>query len=157
MKQVTVPGVSIEAKRFDALSLSELYEILAQRSHVFVVEQASIYLDIDGLDPVATHFIARDGEDRLLGYLRTLPPGSKFPQATLGRVLVTQAARGTGLGKHLVSRGLAHLAREHPGSAVHIEAQFYLKDFYASLGFVQTSEIYDQDGIDHIDMCFSPS
>ena len=33
-----------------------------------------------------------------------------------------------------------------------IGAQEYLKDFYASFDFKPVSEIYDEDGINHLDM-----
>jgi ElaA protein len=38
---------------------------------------------------------------------------------------------------------------------IKIGAQYYLKKFYATFGFVQTGEIYDEDGIDHIHMIFN--
>ncbi|HNR16582.1 MAG TPA: GNAT family N-acetyltransferase [Chitinophagaceae bacterium] len=34
-------------------------------------------------------------------------------------------------------------------------AQLYLKNFYASLGFQQTGDIYLEDGIEHIEMILS--
>lgn len=33
-----------------------------------------------------------------------------------------------------------------------IEAQTYAKNFYEKLGFTQTSEPFDEDGIEHIQM-----
>ena len=35
---------------------------------------------------------------------------------------------------------------------VKIGAQLYLKKFYSSLGFQQSSDIYLEDGIEHIEM-----
>jgi ElaA protein len=39
---------------------------------------------------------------------------------------------------------------------IKIGAQLYLKKFYESLDFVQSSDPYDEDGIDHIEMIRSP-
>jgi ElaA protein len=36
--------------------------------------------------------------------------------------------------------------------AIQIGAQLYLKKFYEHFGFQQTSNIYLEDGIDHIEM-----
>jgi ElaA protein len=35
---------------------------------------------------------------------------------------------------------------------IRLGAQLYLKNFYESLGFKQVSNVYDEDGIDHIEM-----
>jgi ElaA protein len=37
-------------------------------------------------------------------------------------------------------------------TSICIGAQLYLKKFYESFGFIQTSDVYDEDGIDHIEM-----
>jgi ElaA protein len=38
---------------------------------------------------------------------------------------------------------------------IKIGAQLYLKQFYESLGFIQCSEIYLEDDIEHIEMLYS--
>jgi len=40
--------------------------------------------------------------------------------------------------------------------SIKIGAQLYLKKFYESLGFIQTGDVYDEDGIDHIEMMRNP-
>ena len=35
---------------------------------------------------------------------------------------------------------------------IRLGAQTYAKGFYASLGFVADGEVYDEDGIEHIEM-----
>ena len=49
------------------------------RERVFVVEQACVYLDADGVDPVSRHVWAeRAGE--IVAYLRIVPAGVKFDE-----------------------------------------------------------------------------
>jgi ElaA protein len=145
-------------RAFDELSVAELYAIVSLRERVFIVEQNCIYLDADGYDPKCRHLWAEDaselqgepvpsGYTAIRAYLRVVPAGLKYPEVSLGRVIVTPAARGTGLGKELVRRGIAACA-----GPIKIAAQAYLEKFYAELGFVRTSEVYDDDGIPHVDM-----
>jgi ElaA protein len=39
---------------------------------------------------------------------------------------------------------------------IKIGAQLYLTEFYESLGFVQSGDVYLEDGIEHIEMIFEP-
>ncbi|AFE08648.1 acetyltransferase [Corallococcus coralloides DSM 2259] len=140
-------------KRFNELTLEELYRLLALRSEVFVVEQKSIYLDADGLDAACFHLLGGvPGTGQLGAYLRALPPGLKFPEASLGRVVTAPALRGQRQGRDLVERGLHFLSERFPGAPVRIGAQAYLQRFYEGFGFVAVSDIYDEDGIPHLDM-----
>ncbi|QQR46623.1 GNAT family N-acetyltransferase [Myxococcus xanthus] len=143
-------------KSFQALSLDELYDVLALRQEVFVVEQRSIYQDVDGFDRSAEHLLLHmesQGTRLLAGYLRVLSPGVKYPLASsLGRVVTSPRARAQGLGRELVARGLARLDSLYPQAAVHIGAQHYLQRFYEGFGFQTQGDVYDEDGIPHIDM-----
>ena len=139
--------------RFDAFTTDELYAMLALRQRVFVIEQASVFLDIDGRDPQADHLILHEeGRDAILGYLRVFAPGIVGDAASLGRVVVGEAARGRGLGKVLVTEGLRFLGRHHPGADIAISAQAHLQRFYGSFGFSPTGDPYDDAGIPHVDM-----
>lgn len=140
---------------FNDLSPADLYEVLRQRQDVFILEQTCLYPDIDGLDPVAHHLLGWrtvDGERRLAAYLRVLGPGVKYDEMSLGRVITTQAARGTGAGRALLARGIACAESLYPGHRIRIGAQQYLEKFYAGFGFDTVSAPYDEDGIMHIDM-----
>ncbi|MGQ9426415.1 GNAT family N-acetyltransferase [Gilvimarinus sp. F26214L] len=136
---------------FDALSAGELYRIIAAREAVFVVEQNCPYLDVDGVDPDAMHLIAWD-DGVLLAYMRVVKPGIKYAEPSLGRVLTSREARGRGLGRELMRRGLEQVDKLYPGMAVRISAQAYLEHFYADFGFLRVSEPYDEDGIPHLEM-----
>jgi ElaA protein len=140
---------------FADLSTAELYEVLAQRQQVFVLEQQCFYNDFDGLDQAAHHLLgwhSTGGRRALAAYLRCLAPGAKYTEMSLGRVLTTSAARGSGAGRELLARGIECAEREHPGHRIRIGAQAYLERFYQSFGFKTISAPYDEDGIMHIDM-----
>jgi ElaA protein len=142
-------------RSFAELSNADLYEVLALRQHVFMLEQQCFYNDIDGFDQAAHHLLGWrtvDGKRALAAYLRCLAPGAKYDEMSLGRVITSQGARGTGAGRALLARGIEHAARLHPGQPIRIGAQQYLERFYASFGFETVSAPYDEDGIMHIEM-----
>lgn len=136
---------------FDALTPAALYAVLAARSAVFVVEQACAYQDLDGYDARAAHLVAWRN-DAVAAYCRVFPPGVKYAEASIGRVLTTAAFRRTGVGRQLVARALAQLDALHPGRGTRISAQAYLERFYASFGFETVSAPYLEDDIPHVEM-----
>ena len=134
-------------KAFAELTVGELYAITALRERVFVVEQNCPYLDADGIDPVCRHLWAERG-GALRAYCRIVPAGTRFVEISIGRVITAQEARGTGLGRELMTRGIAACR----GVPIRIGAQAHLEKFYGDLGFVRASDAYDEDGIPHIEM-----
>ena len=141
--------------RFADLTPFDLYDVLAARQNVFILEQTCLYPDIDGYDLEAHHLLGWrnvDGKRQLAAYLRVLAPGAKYDEMSLGRVVTTPAARGSGAGRALLEQGIAHAEALHPGHRIRIGAQQYLERFYASFGFQTVSAPYDEDGIMHIDM-----
>lgn len=140
---------------FGQLSNHDVYAMMAARLHVFVLEQQCLWNDFDGLDEAAHHLLGWqeiDGRRQLAAYLRVLAPGAKYEEASIGRVLTTAPARASGLGKSLVSEGLARLGELYPTAPIKIGAQQYLERFYGGFGFVTISAPYVEDGIMHIDM-----
>lgn len=136
---------------FASLDVAQLYALLQLRQDVFVVEQACAYPDLDGLDQHGWHMRCLDG-DTVLAYQRCLPPGIAYPESSLGRIVVNPAARGTGLGRELVQRGIDFNCQQWPQTDIYIGAQAYLQTFYACLGFVSEGDAYLEDGILHIHM-----
>ncbi len=137
---------------FSALTTRELYRILAARSEVFVVEQDCVYQDPDDHDQSAFHVWAQSDGQQLAAYLRILPPGEKYPEASIGRVLTRVAWRGVGLGRTLMRQGIENCQRLFPDTPLRISAQAHLENFYGSFGFIPISAPYDEDGIPHIEM-----
>jgi ElaA protein len=144
-----------QCSSFLELTNLEVYDMLAQRQQVFVLEQQCFYNDFDGLDIDAHHLLGWrvvDGKRELAAYLRVLAPGAKYDEMSIGRVLTTMAARRSGAGRELLARGIDYAERLHPGHRIRIGAQQYLEKFYQSFGFKTISEPYDEDGIMHVDM-----
>lgn len=141
--------MDIIGKRFEQLSLEELYSILHARAEVFVTEQNIVYQDMDGIDFSSTHLFIKDG-GRICAYLRIIDPGVKYAEVSIGRVLTMKPWRRRGLSRKLMLEAIK-IASRH-GLPIKIEAQAYLKDFYASLGFRAVSDVFILEDIPHIEM-----
>lgn len=141
---------------FHDLTPYELYDILALRQEVFVVEQNCPYLDADGKDLQSYHLMCRDEAGTLVACTRLLPRGLSYPEyASIGRVVNSSSVRGKGVGKQLMEKSIElcrHLFKDEP---IKIGAQTYLLRFYESLGFVSTGEEYLEDGIPHTKMVWT--
>ena len=146
---------NVRFKTFNELTALELYQALRLRSEVFVIEQKCIYLDLDNKDQQCYHLMLFEG-DTLAAYTRLVPPGLSFKEASIGRVVVGAEARGKGLARQLMEESIKLVYTVFGRQPIRIGAQYYLKDFYASLGFEQQTEIYLEDGIEHIDMLLIP-
>ena len=137
---------------FDKLTPREVHDLYQARVGVFVLEQKCAFQDVDGVDPQCWHLLGyRDGTGPI-AYCRIVPPGVKFPEPSIGRVLTTAADRGTGAGRELMREAVARTGALWPGRDIRIGAQRYLERFYGDFGFVRSSEPYDEDGIVHIEM-----
>lgn len=141
--------MSWQVKRFTDLTIDELYAILQVRFNVFVLEQQCLYAEIDGKDQTAYHLF-KENNGEITAYLRVY--WTAEGQAALGRVLVKKQYRGKGLAQELVMKALHFVDAELKAASIKIQAQEYLRDFYASCGFVPVSEVYLEDGIPHVDM-----
>lgn len=134
--------------RFNDLTAREVHDIYQARVEVFVLEQNCPFQDVDGADPSCWHLFTTP----LTAYCRIVPPGLKFAEPSIGRVLTTQAARGTGLGRVLMGEAVARTKALWPKEAIRIGAQARLEKFYNDFGFEKASEMYMEDGIPHIEM-----
>lgn len=140
---------------FTDLTRDDLYAIMQVRQDVFIVEQDCVYPDADGRDQDAWHLLGwrqQSAGRELVAYLRVLPPGTKYNEAAIGRLLTTAAVRGSGAGRELTAEGLRYTAHEFPDTDIRISAQLYLERFYRSFGFEAVTKPYDEDGIPHIEM-----
>jgi ElaA protein len=138
-------------KKFEALTPFELYAILQLRNEVFVVEQNCVFQDADDKDQASWHLMGMQ-DDKLVAYTRLVPPGVSYAEPSIGRVVTSPQVRGMGIGKELMQRSIDECYRLFGEQPIKIGAQYYLKQFYGSLGFAQVSEIYLEDGIEHIYM-----
>lgn len=138
-------------KRLDDLSTREMYAIIQAREAVFVVEQQCAYQDVDGLDLHSWHLSVLKGSE-LVAYARVVAPGLKYAEPSIGRVLTLAQFRSLKIGYALVAEAIRFTEAHYPGAGIRIGAQAHLQKFYGSLGFEPVGEVYDEDGIPHIDM-----
>ena len=138
-------------KKFNELSITELYDILQLRSEVFVVEQDCVYQDIDNKDQKALHLFISD-DDKIVAYTRMFNKGDYFEQASIGRVVVQENYRIKKLGHQLMKESVEAIKTHYNTSQITLSAQKHLKRFYESHGFQQEGKEYLEDGIPHIKM-----
>ena len=131
----------------------------AVRKDVFVVEQqvpAEIEYDAFDAEDADTVHVLAVGEDGVpLGTGRLLygpaaadKTGGEATVGSLGRLAVTRAARGLGVGVALV-RAIEDAARERGLAAVDLHAQTHALGFYERLGYVAYGAEFLDAGIGH--------
>lgn len=148
--------ITYTCKRFDALSVHELYRIYRLRSAVFVVEQACAYQDVDEKDIPALHLCAWMG-DELAAYARLLPAGVSYASCSIGRVVTAPEFRGKKLGDALMRKAIVLCGEHFDTDTITISAQCYLQRFYENLGFIGQGESYLEDAIPHLKMIYHAS
>ncbi|KZN37798.1 GNAT family N-acetyltransferase [Pseudoalteromonas luteoviolacea] len=138
-------------RTFHELSHDEIFMMFKARVDIFVVEQACAYPEIDDIDrDLNTRHILFFEQGQLKAYARCYPKDGAI--VAIGRVLITSESRGSGMGYTLMNAALACAKQQFPDSRVQIAAQSYLQPFYNKLGFEPISDVYLEDGIEHIDM-----
>lgn len=147
--------MEIHTKKFDQLSAEQLYELMALRESVFVVEQECAYQELDNFDQEATHILGYN-QNVLVAYARVLSPSTVYTESSIGRVLVKKEARNAGLGRKIFDAALTEAQKLYSDQIIKIQAQVYLEEFYASFGFKTISEPYPDWGIWHVDMILEP-
>ncbi len=138
-------------KTFDELSLVELEQILKMRQDIFIIEQESLFSDIDGKDQEATHLMKKEG-DVITAYCRILVGDN----VNINRVVVNKDHRGNGMGRELFQYAMDYAKDAYPNKKIEIIAMAYLNEFYSSFGFEPVSDSYDIAGHDHFDMEYTP-
>lgn len=134
-------------KNFENLDLHTLEEIYMMRVSVFIVEQECAYQEIDGKDSDAIHIYKKD-ETGIIAYLRIIN-GSPV---SIGRVIVREDRRGTGLGRELMDQAMSYVDRHHAGELIYLHGQAHLEKYYHSFGFRTVSEMHLEDDIPHYHM-----
>jgi ElaA protein len=138
-------------KKFDELTPLELYSIVRLRNEVFVVEQNCVFQDADNKDPASYHLMGWENE-KLIAYSRIIPAGIAYDLPSIGRVVTSPEARRNGTGKELMKESIEAIKKLFGNVSIKLGAQLYLKNFYESFQFIQSSKVYLEDGIEHIEM-----
>lgn len=141
-------------KKFDELSVTELYRILKLRVDTFVVEQKCPYREIDDLDQHALHIWLQD-ENGIQAYLRVMDRDVESEYVSIGRVIAVK--RRCGLGSRILSEGIKAAKEAYGADKIYLEAQVYAKGLYEKLGFRQISDEFVLDEIPHIKMLWTKS
>lgn len=119
-----------------------------------MLEQNCLYPECDDKDLLAHHLFVK-GDGRVLAYARLLPQGISYDGASsIGRVVVAQEIRNRGMGRTLMEHAIQRIGAMYTSPCIRISAQAHLAAFYSSLGFVQESETYLEDGIPHVEMAY---
>ena len=106
---------------------------------------------MDDKDQRGVHVLGY-ASDALVAYSRLLPAGVSYEEMSIGRVLTDTDRRKEGFGIALMERSVEEMYKLYGRQPIKIGAQLYLKNFYEGFGFVQTSDVYLEDGIPHIEM-----
>ncbi|MFE3515678.1 GNAT family N-acetyltransferase [Streptomyces sp. NPDC059166] len=129
------------------------------RKDVFVGEQGVPEdIEYDALDATAVHVLAVAADGTPLGTGRLLHgeeagdrTGGDLTVGSLGRLAVTKAARGLGVGAALV-RAIEEEARGLGLAAVDLHAQTHALGFYERLGYAAYGPEFPDAGIPHRSM-----
>lgn len=147
--------MNFKLKSFKELTVHELYAVLKLRQDVFIIEQNSIYEDLDRKDQQSKHVLGFL-DDTFIAYSRILPPGLSYLEASIGRIITSPSVRGKNIGRELVRFSIDTCRTLYPDLAIRISAQQHLQKFYGEFGFRTVSEPYDDGGILHVEMLLAP-
>ena len=114
--------MELKIKRFNELSLDELYKILKLRVDVFVVEQSCPYEEIDDNDQKAIHVWFEDKE-KIMAYLRIMDKGVESEYVSIGRVIASE--RRKGFGTKILEEGIKVSKDYFNADLIYLEAQVY--------------------------------
>jgi ElaA protein len=136
-------------KKFNQLSVNELYEILRARVDIFVVEQNCPYYELDGVDKEAYHFFIYEN-NQVIAYARSFLSPNHKDTIQIGRVITR--VRGKGLGDIIMNKAISESRKIFNLHDIYIEAQVYAIGFYTRFGFKRISEDFLEDNIPHLKM-----
>ncbi|MCZ4282611.1 GNAT family N-acetyltransferase [Kiloniella laminariae] len=144
--------LQIDLLSYPELSKDQLYGLLHLRADVFVIEQQSLFQDIDGRDIEAWHVLVSEGE-KIIAVSRILQVPDQTGRYQIGRVAVAREVRGRGLARQMMEKAWAFISLQDKAFRIELSAQEHLVGFYQSLGYHLVSDVpYDDAGIPHVDM-----
>ena len=144
-----------QVKSFQELSLEEFHDIIALRIQIFIIEQNCPYQEVDGKDKLAHHLFFKNEIDEIIAVTRILPQGISYEEVAIGRVVVHEDYRGTGLGNQLMADSMNFVRDKYGEVPVRLSAQKHLENYYGNHGFKSTGKEYLEDGIPHVEMLYN--
>ena len=141
-----------ELKKFDELSLNQLYKIIRSRCEVFIQEQKIVCEEeLDGLDDKCIHVFLEESE-RVVAYCRIVPKGINYENISIGRVLVLKEFRRKGIAQEMINATVEYIKSNFQENKIVLSSQLYAKKLYESVGFIEIADVYDEAGIPHVKM-----
>ncbi len=141
-------------RHYSALNLDHFHDIIALRIKIFVIEQDCPYQDLDGKDKRAFHLFYTNDENKVVAATRILPENISYPEVSIGRVVVDESCRGTGMGHLIMENSMKFVQAEFGPVDVRLSAQKHLENYYGKHGFKSTGKEYLEDGIPHLEMLY---
>ena len=138
--------MEFRAKFFDELSACEIYEIVRARQEIFLMEQNIICRDFDGIDYDALHCFIWEN-DRVVAYMRAYVRDGEI---SLGRFLTVR--HGEGMGRRLMELSLPVIKECFGDKSILIHSQKHAEGFYLKFGFKTTSDVFLEEGVEHVEM-----
>lgn len=141
-----------EIKKFEELSLKQLYEIARSRCEVFIKEQKIVCEEeLDGLDDQCIHIFLEEGI-KVVAYCRIVPKGINYENISIGRVLVLEQFRRKGIAQEMLNIAIEYIKLNFKENKIVLSSQLYAKTLYESVGFIKSSDVYEEAGIPHVKM-----
>ncbi len=145
VKEIVIK-MKLTIKHFDELTARELYEIVRARQEIFLMEQNIVCRDYDGVDLDALHCFISEGEG-VVAYMRAFLADGEIH---LGRFLTLR--HGEGLGRRLMELSLPAVRERLGDLPISFHAQRHAEGFYKKLGFITVSDVFLEEGIEHVVM-----
>lgn len=142
--------MKLTIKKFNELTVYELYEILKLRQEVFGIEQNCLYQDMDDIDFETYHLFNQDDNNTIVSYCRVQSLNNNYKDAKIGRVIAKR--KGIGLGAKIMNEATNYCLDILKSETIEIHAQVYAIRFYEKQGFTVTSNQYLIDDIPHVTM-----
>lgn len=140
----------------DDVPARTLYLLVKLRQDVFTMEQGATDADLDGRELEATaELMWAEEAGEPIGHLRVLREADGGVR--IGRVAVRADRRRGGHGRRLMAAALEHARMSAPDAEVHLDAQAYLEQWYASMGFETVGGMFMEAGIEHVAMVLRPT
>jgi ElaA protein len=124
------------------------------RIKIFVIEQDCPYQDLDGKDKLAYHLFYTNTKNEVVAATRILPQNISYTEVSIGRVVVDESCRGTGIGHLIMKESMDFVLAKFGRVDVRLSAQKHLENYYGKHGFMSTGKEYLEDGIPHVEMLY---
>lgn len=130
----------------------EYAQILKVRKVVFVKEQkVPLSLEIDEHEKSSKHVIVFL-KSKSIGCARIRTAGKNIK---LERIALYKKYRGRGIGNEVMKYLICYCKKKKP-MEIYMHAQKYLIKFYEKFGFRRRGKVFEEAGIDHVEMYLKP-